>query len=154
MSKVDSKLFGALRFEDDQIIHVRSGLPGLRHTDRLLPVSQQAIEPFLFFQSIDDPSLALLAVPLAVAKRDFKLYLSIEDRKEIDFGAGEIEQNQADIGAFALVSVGEDRVPTANLLAPLVISFRNNLAVQAIQQVPESYLRYPIEATVAREAPC
>ncbi|MCZ2156957.1 MAG: flagellar assembly protein FliW [Bryobacterales bacterium] len=154
MSKVDSKLFGLLSFEDDQIIHVRAGLPGLRHTTRLLPVSQRDIEPFLFFQSVDDPSLALLAVPLGVAKSDFKLYLSAEDRREIEFGGTEVIQNRTDIGAFALVSVGEDRTPTANLLAPIVISFRNNRAVQAIQQLPESYLRYPIEATVAREAPC
>lgn len=154
MPSVDTKLFGPLSFEEDQVIHLRSGLPGLAHSSRLLPVSQQTIEPFLFFQSIEDPALTLLAVPLAVAKSDFELHLSVEDRREIEFGAGEIHRSEAEIGAFVLVSVGDDRVPTANLLAPLVISFRNQLAVQAIQPVDESYLRYPIEATVAREEPC
>jgi flagellar assembly factor FliW len=93
-------------------------------------------------------------VPLNVAKADFELHLSAEDRLEIDYGAGEINANGMTLGAFALVSVGDDRIPTANLLAPLVISFRNNLAVQAIQPVDESYLRYPIEATVAMGESC
>src|SRR5690606_24246007 len=127
---------------------------GLAHSNRLLPVSQETIEPFLFFQSIEDPALTLLAVPLNVAKADFELHLSAEDRLEIDYGAGEINVNGMTLGAFALVSVGDDRIPTANLLAPLVISFRNNLAVQAIQPVDESYLRYPIEATVAMGESC
>ena len=154
MPSVESNLLGSLSFEEDQVIQLRSGLPGLPHSNRLLPVSQQTIEPFLFFQSIEDPALTLLAVPLAVAKSDFELHLSAEDRREIDFGSGEIRRNMTELGVFVLVSVGDDRVPTANLLAPLVISFRNQLAVQAIQPVDESYLRYPIEATVAREEPC
>lgn len=151
MPSVETKLFGLLTFEENQVIQLRSGLPGLAHTNRLLPVSQETIEPFLFFQSIEDPALTLLAVPLAVAKSDFELHLSPEHRQEIDFGAGAITRSGIDLGVFVLVSVGDDRVPTANLLAPLVISFRNNLAVQAIQPVEESYLRYPIQATVAPE---
>lgn len=154
MPSVETNLFGPLGFEEDQVIQLRAGLPGLPNSNRLLPVSQPAIEPFLFFQSIDDPALTLLAVPLSVAKNDFELHLSPEDRLEIDFGCGEINRSGAELGVFALVSVGDDRVPTANLLAPLVICFRNHLAVQAIQPVDESYLRYPIEATVAREEPC
>ena len=136
------------------MIQLRSGLPGLAHSNRLLPVSQETIEPFLFFQSVEDPALTLLAVPLNVAKADFELHLSAEDRLEIDYGAGEVNANGVALGAFALVSVGDDRIPTANLLAPLVISFRNNLAVQAIQPVDESYLRYPIEASVAMGESC
>lgn len=154
MPSVETKLFGLLTFEEDQMIQLRSGLPGLAHSNRLLPVSQETIEPFLFFQSVEDPALTLLAVPLSVAKADFQLHLSAEDRLEIDYGSGEINANGVALGAFALVSVGDDRIPTANLLAPLVISFRNNLAVQAIQPVDESYLRYPIEATVAMGESC
>lgn len=153
MPSIDTKLFGVLTYEEDQVIHLRSGLPGLPESGELLPVSQTTIEPFLFFQAIGDPSLALLAAPVAVVKKDFPLHLSQDQRQEIDWGtgSGRVARDETEVGAFALVSVGEDRVPTANLLAPLVICFRNNLAVQAIQPVEESYLRYPIEASVAAE---
>jgi flagellar assembly factor FliW len=156
MPSIDTRLFGALNYEDSHLIRVRSGLPGLAHSRDLLPVSQTAIEPFLFLQSIEDPDLVLLAVPLAVAHRDFELHLNEEQRAEIEYGGepGRVPPGVTDLGAFALVTVGEDRIPTANLLAPLVICFRNNLAVQALQPVDESYLRYPLDATVAREAPC
>jgi flagellar assembly factor FliW len=155
MPSVETKLFGLLHYDESHLIRVRSGLPGLDHTRELLPVSQTTIEPFLFLQSIEEPDLVLLAVPLAVAKQDFELFLTEEQRKEIDYEgpAGKVPRNSPELGAFAFVTVGEDRVPTANLLAPLVICFRNNLAVQALQPVEESYLRYPIEATVAKEAP-
>jgi flagellar assembly factor FliW len=144
MPFVDTKLFGRLPYDDDQVIHLRTGLPGLPHTDKLLPVSQASIEPFVFFQSIHDPNLSLLAVPLAVAKKDFQLHLSAEARVEIGLEANEAENDHGSLGAFALVSVAENHVPTANLLAPLVICFPSNLAVQAIQPLEPSYLRYPI----------
>lgn len=145
MPFVDTKLFGRLTYDAEQVIHLRSGLPGLPHTGELLPVSQASIEPFVFFQSIHDPNLSLLAVPLAVAKNDFQLHLSAEARAEIGLTGGEAENDEGSLGAFALVSVTENRVPTANLLAPLVIRFPSNLAVQAIQPLEPSYLRYPIE---------
>jgi len=169
MAVLESTMFGALEYEPSQLIVLTAPLRGLPGTSRLLPVSQQVIAPFVFFQSVENAKVCLLATPVRVVKEDFQTELSAEDRQMLrltstgepdtggNSGGRPIKSHAGpppDLGIFAFVSVAEDQKVTANLLAPLVIHFAENLAVQAIQPLDESFLRFPMNIVAAGGSPC
>ncbi len=146
-------MFGALDYEQHQLISLATALPGLPETRWLLPVSQKVMAPFVFFQSLEVPSLCLLATPARVVKADYRLELGPEERQLLGLAPhgsapndGKLESSE--VGAFAFVSVSTSQVATANLLAPLVIHLPRNVAIQAIQPLDESFLRYPLDIAV------
>lgn len=157
MAVLETQMFGALEYEQHHLIAVASPLPGLPETQWLLPVSQKVMAPFVFFQSLEVPSLCLLATPARVIKADYRLELSPEDRALLRLpatAADPTERESSELGVFAFVSVSDNQVATANLLAPLVIHLPSNLALQSIQPLEEYYLRYPLDIPVAGVEPC
>jgi flagellar assembly factor FliW len=154
MAVVETSLFGPLEYEPEQRIALVAPLPGLPETRWLLPVSQQVMAPFVFFQSLDDADLCLLAAPARVVKADFELVLTANEQMVLRFAEGTDLAANPDVGVFAFVSVSSQQVATANLLAPLVVNLAQNLATQVIQPLDESFLRYPVQADVAGPPPC
>lgn len=154
MPTLQTSLFGLLDYELSQLISLAAPLPGLPDTRLLLPVSQRVLEPFVFFQSVDCPDLCLLAAPARVVKQDYRVMVSGEERDLLHLPP-ETEPGSGDeTGVFAFVNTSGDRAASANLLAPLVIHFRENLALQSIQSLEETYLRYPVPAGVRGGGTC
>jgi flagellar assembly factor FliW len=148
MLTLQSKLFGPLQYDASQVIRLAAPLPGLPQLRFLLPVSQPMLEPFVFFQSVDFPDLCLLASPARIIKQDFEMVISNEERGLLRLPSNVTPGVGSTTGIFAFVSAADDRAASANLLAPLVVHFRENLALQSIQPSPEDYLRYPVPISV------
>ena len=154
MPVLDSKTFGSLEYEPNQLIRLVAPLPGLPETHWLLPVSQKVIAPFVFFQSLEMPERCLLATPARVVKEDYRLDLAPEDRDLLGIPCESNVPMQDHLGVFAFVSVTQDQLATANLLAPLVIHLAENRALQAIQPLDESFLRFPLDLLVEEPPAC
>lgn len=154
MPTVQTSLFGPLDYEPSQLISLAVPLPGLPDTKLLLPVSQSVLEPFVFFQSIDHPHLCLLAAPARVVKRDYQVGISGEERELLRLAPGVEPGAGQETGVFAFVNAAGDRGASANLLAPLVIHFGANLALQSIQSLDEDFLRYPVPVCVSGGGLC
>ncbi len=157
MALLQTTMFGELEYQPEQLISLVAPLPGLLDTFWLLPVSQKVMAPFVFFQSLEEPDLCLLATPARVVQEDYRVQLSPEDRQLLGLAATPPESTErasSELGVFAFVSVSGDQVATANLLAPLVIHLPSNRAIQAIQPLDEHFLRYPLDLPVAGVDPC
>jgi flagellar assembly factor FliW len=154
MAVVETIMFGPLEYEPQQRIALVTPLPGLPETQWLLPVSQQVMAPFVFFQSLDSPALCLLAAPARVVKQDYTPVLSEEEHSLLRLAPETDLFRSGAVGIFALVTVSPEQMVTANLLAPLIINLERNLAMQVIQPLEESFLRYPLKADVAGPASC
>lgn len=154
MAVLETSLFGPLDYEPAQLIALAAPLPGLPNTRRLLPVSQRVMAPFVFFQSLEEPAVCLLAAPARVALEDFQPELSPEDRALLGLPESTLPYQSSELGVFTFVTVSDGQKATANLLAPLVIHLHQNLAIQAIQPIDESFLRYPLDIAVGGTGPC
>jgi len=127
--KVSTSRFGTIEIQDDQIIHMPSGIIGFPDDKRYVLFEHKKGSPFLWLQSLDNPSLAFVLVDPHQFKPDYEIQVSPED--SID-----LELNHASNGIQTLVianiSSGNSMKVTANLLAPLIINVRKKLAKQVI----------------------
>jgi flagellar assembly factor FliW len=68
-----------------------------------------------------------------VAKSDYQLCMPPEDLASLEIDTGRQPEIGKEVLCLAIVSLQEDRLPTVNLLSPLVINLRTRRGIQAIQ---------------------
>jgi flagellar assembly factor FliW len=133
MPSLDTKNFGRVAFETEDMIEFPRGLPGFEDRRRFLAIRQQQTAPLVFLQSLEDPELCFTTAPVLAVDPSFRLKLSEEDRDAAGLGAVRRPRIGKDVWALAVISVRETG-PTVNLLAPLVINLRSLRAVQAVMR--------------------
>ncbi len=133
MPEHKTRYFGTMTYAEDAVIRFPKGLPGFPDESRFLLIEQPVNAPLLFLQSLNRSDLCFLATPTPAICPEFHLSISAEDLSVI--GLPEDRQPAAgkDVLCLALIALSEDKLPAANLLAPVLINWRNHTGVQAIQ---------------------
>jgi flagellar assembly factor FliW len=130
---LSSRNFGPVEYQEELVFEFPAGLPGFEEERRFVPIEHAASRPIVFLQSLNRPSLCFITLPVLVVQRDFSLAISAEDLRTLELS----EKRQPAIGAevlcLAILSVAEGKVPTANLLAPVVVNLKTRRGLQAIQ---------------------
>jgi flagellar assembly factor FliW len=149
MPLFETKNFGLIDWEAESAIEFPRGLPGFEQRRCFLPIRTEATEPLIYLQSLEDPSLCFLTLPVLAVDPAYRLDISDEDLEEIGLAGGRAPKLGPEVLCLVVVSVKEEG-PTANLLAPVVVNVSNRRAVQAI--APHSayvhdYALLPQEAT-------
>jgi flagellar assembly factor FliW len=151
MPQCDTKYFGKLSYEDGVVLEFPAGLPGFERCRYFLAIDDAAQRPLLFLQSLEEPVLCFITLPVAAFDPGYCLKMSAEDVAAIGLA------RQPAIGAEALclavVSMAGDGVPTANLLAPIVVNPRNGRAVQSVRDDSAYGCRHAL-AAAPEVAPC
>ena len=113
--------------DEQTIIEFATGLPGFEDCRRftLLPHPEQAA--LIFLQSLERPDLCFLAMGVSNLRAGYQLAMTEDDMELLE------ASSDADVLALAVLSLAEGEVPTANLLAPIVIHTASRRAVQAIR---------------------
>jgi flagellar assembly factor FliW len=104
-------------------------------------------------QSLVNPGLCFITVPVRVADPAYRPDLSPEDLALLDLPSEPPPQAGSDILCLTMVTVSEQADPTVNLASPIVLNLRNRKGVQAILPSSGYSLRQPL---LAREelVPC
>jgi flagellar assembly factor FliW len=150
MPEYQSKYFGKLIYKEESVIHFPAGMPGFGNEGRFLLIEQAMNKPIVFLQSLSEPELCFITLPVLGIRPHYKLAIAPEDLQTLDLP----ENRQPAIGdevlGLAIVSVSEDRPPTVNLLSPIVINWKTRCAVQAVQPDAGYSHEHPLfgEATV------
>lgn len=127
MRKYHTTRFGEIEVREEDVVVVSEGLLGFGAHKRYILLEDPQQEPFLWFQSLDDPALAFVLVdPLCF----FPEYRVSVPREEIA-GLELSEPSEARILAVVVVSADPTRI-TANLKGPLILNPRNRLAKQVV----------------------
>jgi flagellar assembly factor FliW len=132
MPQLETKHFGSIAYEAGAELEFPAGLPGFESRRRFLALRFAQSDPLVYLQSMEDPALCFLTVPVLVADKDYRLQVDGEDLETIGLTPGEQPQIGRDVLCLAVLSIREDADPTVNLLAPLVINLKNHRAVQAV----------------------
>ncbi len=134
MPQIVTKYFGTLDYAKEEVIRFPSGLPSFEEEDRFLIVGPPDRAPLLFLQSIRQPGLCFLALPILIIDHEYRLEMTLEDLELIELDTGRQPEIGPDVDCLAMLVVPEDGAPSANLLAPIVINRRNRVGTQAVRR--------------------
>jgi flagellar assembly factor FliW len=140
--------FGKLSYEADSELEFPVGLPGFDDRKRFVAVRFVESDPLVYLQSIEDPALCFITMPILAADPQYRLKVTGEDLGYLGLNSARQPRIGGDVLCLAVLSIREAG-PTANLLAPIVVNLRNRKAVQAV--APESNYSHQF-ALVPQEA--
>jgi flagellar assembly factor FliW len=148
MPVFETKSFGRIPYEEDAVLEFPSGLPGFDTRHRFVALDFRESEPLIFLQSLEDPCLCFITLPVLVVDPCYRLEVDAGDLARVGLAATRQPRIGEDVLCLAVVAVRETG-PTANLLAPIVVNLANRKAVQAV--APESGYSHQ-QALVSEEA--
>lgn len=153
MPKLSTVYFQELEYSNDAVFDFPAGLPGFEDQIAFLFLEQPHTRPLVFIQSLLNPGLCFLALPVLAVDPDYRLSLSPEDLAALGLEGQPTPQIGAGIGCFVLLTVAQDAPPTVNLMSPLVVNLRSRKGIQAIPANSPYSLRHPL-VLEKETAPC
>jgi flagellar assembly factor FliW len=139
-----SRYFGEIEVDASAPFRFRQGLPGFESERDFAPIEIPAQRPILYLQSHAREDICLITLPVRVIVSGYSLHLPAEYLGPLGFRDDETPRIGEELLCLAVVTAGEDRRLTANLLAPIVVNIRTREAVQAIQYDSDYSHRHPI----------
>jgi flagellar assembly factor FliW len=135
MPTLKSKYFGELPYEPGSVYRFPSGLPGFERETEFVFLERPGMQPLMFMQSLSNPDLCFLVLPILAIDSQYRLSLTAEDLSELNLPPSRQPQIGRDVLCGAIICVGPDRSshPTANLLAPVVLNIKDRIGMQVIQ---------------------
>jgi flagellar assembly factor FliW len=144
MAQIISNYFGTFDTREREVVHFPAGIPGFEEQTHYAALSIPGQEPILYLQSLTRPDLCLITLPARVFCPDYELELNPEDREVLALPTGPNLRIGTEIACQVIVTVGENREPTANLAAPLVINLANHTGMQVFQAAANHSFRHPL----------
>jgi flagellar assembly factor FliW len=144
MPTFSSSRFGSIQYKDDTTFQFPFGLPGFEQERRFVAIEHAASRPIVFLQSLTRPELCFITLPVLVVKPDYRLAVSPEDLRALALSGDRQPEIGTEVLCLAVVSVAEGRLPTANLLAPVVVNLKTHLGLQAIQEESAYSHQHPL----------
>lgn len=149
MSSLETKHFGQLPEKPEMQFEFPLGLPGFDERRRFVPLRFEHSDPLIFLQSLEDPDLCFITVPVLVLDPQFRVSLEADDLQLIGLPAERQPAIGEEVVCLAVISAHPEG-STANLLAPIVVNLRNGKAVQAVMSDGAYSHRHPL---ISDEAP-
>lgn len=131
MLSLETKNFGVISYEPDSPVEFPAGLPGFEQRRQFLALRFPDIQPLVFLQSMEDPGLCFITLPVLAIDQQYRLWVSDEDRQLVGLPLGRPLCIGEDVLCLAVLAIRESG-PTANLLAPVVVNLSNRKAVQTV----------------------
>jgi flagellar assembly factor FliW len=125
--------FGELVIDESSAIEFPQGLPGFEDCRRFAALEHPAHEGLIFLQSMERAEVCFPALPVKAIRHDYTLSMTPEDREVLGWEEDRQPRIGDEVAALAILSFEPDRLPTANLLAPLVMDITTRRSVQAIR---------------------
>ena len=134
---VASERLGELSVDEMSVVELPAGIIGFPEYRRYALVAADEDGLYTWLQSLDEPSLAFLAVVPTPFFADYAPVIADEDCFRLGLGSSR------DAQLLCLVTLAEQSV-TANLLGPIVLNVRTRTARQVVLNDPRLSTRMPI----------
>jgi len=127
--KISTTRFGDISIDESRIVQMREGMLGFEHLKRYVLLTQDKETPFMWFQSVDDGSIAFVVIHSFVVKPDYDPLISDDAVKLLEIASPGSE----DVVVLSVVTIRSDPFTVmANLRAPIVVNTEKMLAKQVI----------------------
>lgn len=127
--KISTTRFGDISIDESRFVQMREGMLGFEHLKRYVLLTQDKDTPFMWFQSVDDGSIAFVVIHSFVVKPDYEPVISDDEVKLLEIASPGPE----DVIVLSVVTIRSDPFKvTANLRAPIVVNAKKMLAKQIV----------------------
>lgn len=147
-----TKKLGEVEYTDDSVFRFPAGLPGFEDQQSFVFLRKPDTEPLIFMQSMSEPELCFILLPILVADPDYRLGVSAEDAEELGLPSDRQPIIGKDVLCGALVCAAENVTPTVNLMAPIVVNFKDRIGRQIIRS--ESGYSHQVPLVAREPVPC
>ncbi len=146
--KISTTHFGEIELQDEKIISMPSGLLGFEHAKRYILLNHSKEGPYMWFQAIDDPSLAFILIDPLFFRPDYKININKGEITEIGI------TNEKNVVILAIVTLRDDpQKMTANLQGPIIINAEKRIAMQLVLTQSQYTTRHSIIEEMKKCAP-
>ncbi len=140
--KISTTRFGDISIDESRVIQMKGGMLGFEHLKRYVLLTQDKETPFMWFQSVDDGSIAFVVIHSFVVKPDYEPVISDGEVKVLEIASPGPE----DVVVLSVVTIRSDPFKvTANLRAPIVVNAEKMLAKQVVLVEGD----YPVQYSLA-----
>jgi flagellar assembly factor FliW len=146
MPRLVSQYFGELDYSPEAVFQFPEGIPAFEDQTAFVFLEQARAHPLVFMQSLDNPGLCFITVPVFVVDTGYHLDPAPEDLASLELAPELAPQIGLEILCLALVTVSKGADPTVNLLSPIVLNLRNRKGRQVIQPSAGYSIRHPLLA--------
>ena len=140
MPRIDASNRGTIEYDDEAVVEFPEGLPAFTEDTRFVLVERSESAPLIFMQSLVHLELCFLTAPVVTIDADYTLKTPREELTPI--GADEVRVE--DLLCLAILTIPDNRPPTANLMAPVVINRKTRRARQVIQYESGYSFEHPL----------
>lgn len=139
MPSLATKYFGTLSYADESVFRFPQGLPAFEQEKAFVLIEWPGGEsperaPLVFLQSMARTSLCFVALPVPVIDKDYHLAIAPEDLQALGLAPSRQPALGTEVIVLALLSLRDELVATANLMAPLVLNVKTRSGLQAIRR--------------------
>jgi flagellar assembly factor FliW len=152
MPAVETKYFGTLSFSEESVFHFPQGLPAFEEENSfVLMEACKEDAPLVFLQSATRSSLCFAAFPIQAVDKDYQLAIAREDLEDLGLDVERQPDLYTEVRVLALVSLNDELLATANLMAPIVLNMKTRCGLQAIRRDARYSHQHPVAAGVGGE---
>ena len=136
---INSPKLGVIEYSEDDLITLASPLLGFTELNDYLIISNTDYFPFLWLQSVEDPSVCFILIEPGPFFSDYKPNINKRELKVLGV------DNLEGLKVFCIVVIPDNpQEATANLRAPLLVNFERKIAKQAILDDESWDIRAPL----------
>lgn len=138
LSIISTKL-GKIDYNEEDLITLTSPLLGFGELNDYLIISNSDYFPFLWFQSVEDPSVCFILIEPEPFYKDYQPKVNKREFKVM--GVSDLSE----LKMFCIVVIpDEPQKATANLRAPLIVNFDRKIAKQTVLEDDKWDIRAPL----------
>ncbi|MCI8408562.1 MAG: flagellar assembly protein FliW [Lachnospiraceae bacterium] len=145
---VKTKYFGEIDLTEDKILEFENGIMGFEEYTRYTILYDREEEKkgnIMWFQSVEEPALALPVISPFYVKKDYNPEVSEELLQPL----GEINEENLCI-LLTLTVPGNVKQTTANLKAPLIVNADTRKGCQAIVENADYEVKYNVYEAIQK----
>jgi flagellar assembly factor FliW len=122
-----STRFGEIEVDETRIIEMRGGILGFEHLKKYVLHIHDEKNPFWWFQSLDDKTIAFVVINPFIAKADYEPVLGDNDAQLLEI------EHADDVVMLSIVTIRKTPFTVSvNLRAPIVVNAKKKIAKQIV----------------------
>jgi flagellar assembly factor FliW len=139
MMLIQTVNFGNLEIPEDGVVTFKEGLPGFPQIHRFAVIELEALKPFQYLQSLDEPPISLFIINPFLVEPGYEFRLTDADMEDVN------STNSAELAVYAVATIPEDSEgATLNLMAPIVINDKDRCGKQIILHESKYSVKHPL----------
>lgn len=138
---IQTKFLGEVDIQEQSIITFPEGIPGFQEEKQFVLIPLNDVSPFRVLQSIHTKKVGFMVATPYAFKKEYAFDLQQSDVEKL-----EIERAE-DVLVYGILTLKDTLLQsTINLLAPIVINEKKQLAKQIVLPSEEDLLHFPLKS--------